>query len=105
VTEREVVEPLAAISSVVITTSSCSVLPGIAIEPWIMPIRQVGRRRGRRPVRRPPIPERAVRRALRGEDLAVDDASSAARWTEGWSGSRTVITVVAGRRPAIAARS
>ena len=76
VAEREVVEPGWRRSpSAVITTSSRSVLPGIAIEPWTMPI--VPRGGGRVAVRDVEARERAVRGALRGEDPAVDDGVEA----------------------------
>ena len=61
---------VAAISSVVMTTSSRSVLPGMAMAPWTMPIRQVAASPSVAAVE---VAERAVRRALRGEHPAVDD--------------------------------
>ena len=92
-----------AISSVVMTTSSRSVLPGMAIEPWTMPIRQVA------PAvigRRVESGERAGRRALGVEDRAVDDRVEGGEVDLATaSGVRTVTRSSRSVLPAIALRS
>ena len=80
------------------TTSSRSVLPGIASEPWTMPICHC--RAGVAVAASRPASGLVGARFV-GEDPAVDDGVEAARWTAGWSGVRTVTrSSPAARRPA-----
>jgi hypothetical protein len=90
-----------AISAVVITTSSPSVLPGIATAPWTMPTRYVAS--GTTDASSPS--SGLFGAFFVGNTEPNTTTSQADRWTHGRAGVRTVTKSSSGSLPAIASRS